>query len=43
MPEIKAAAGIVKIQAHTILKVIPQRTADIRFAAPTPDIAPVIT
>src|SRR4030043_615401 len=38
-----AAPGIVKSQAQTIVIVTPQRTAESRFAEPTPDIAPVIT
>lgn len=38
-----AAPGIVKIHAQTIVRVTPQRTAESRFAEPTPDIAPVIT
>lgn len=40
---ISAAPGIVIIQAHTIFRVKPQRTAEILFAAPTPVIDPVIT
>jgi hypothetical protein len=35
-----ADAGIVKIQAHTILPATPQRTADRRCAEPTPTMAP---
>src|SRR5665647_991987 len=38
----KAEAGIVKTQAHTILPATPQRTADIFCDAPTPTMAPVI-
>ena len=38
-----AAPGIVRIQAQTIRRVTPQRTAEIRLTAPTPDMAPVIT
>lgn len=38
-----AAVGMVKNQAQTILKVTPHRTAEIRLAEPTPEIAPVIT
>src|SRR5579871_3293031 len=37
-----AAAGMVKIQAQTILLATPQRTAERRCVAPTPTIAPVI-
>src|SRR5580658_10560799 len=33
---------MVSTQAQTRLMVTPQRTADIRFVAPTPTIAPVI-
>ena len=40
--EITAAAGIVKIHAHTILPATPHFTADRRFNDPTPTIAPVI-
>src|SRR5215218_5420667 len=39
---IKADAGIVKIQAQTILPATPQRTADIFLDAPTPTMAPVM-
>jgi glycerol-3-phosphate acyltransferase PlsY len=39
---IVAAAGIVRIQAHTICPATPQRTADSRLVAPTPTIDPVI-
>ena len=39
---IKAAPGIVAIQANTILRVIPHRTAVSLREAPTPTIAPVI-
>ena len=35
--------GMVKIQAQTILSVTPQRTAESRLAAPTPEMAPVMT
>src|SRR5512143_2977173 len=42
-PAVSAAPGIVKIQAQTILSVTPQRTADRRLAAPTPEMAPVMT
>src|SRR3569623_873921 len=38
----KAEAGMVNIQAQTILPAIPHRTADIFFAEPTPTIAPVM-
>src|SRR5450830_1408022 len=38
----KADAGMVKIQAHTILPATPQRTADILCGAPTPTMAPVM-
>src|SRR5438552_4723435 len=37
-----AEAGIVRIHAHTICRATPQRTADSRFTAPTPVMAPVI-
>src|SRR5580765_7593179 len=37
-----ADAGIVKIQAQTILPATPQRTADILREAPTPTMAPVM-
>ncbi len=40
---IKADAGMVSIQAQTILNVKPQRTADNLREAPTPEIAPVMT
>ena len=36
-----AAAGIVRIQAHTIRPATPHRTADNRRVEPTPTIAPV--
>ena len=39
---IKAAIGIVNIQAHTILRATPHLTADNLRVAPTPMIAPVI-
>ena len=42
-PPINAAPGIVKIQAHTICRVTPQRTAESRLAAPTPEMDPVMT
>ena len=35
-------AGIVTIQAITMLPAIPHRTAEVRRAAPTPIIAPVM-
>ena len=38
----RAEAGIVTIQAQTILRATPHRTADSRFTAPTPTMAPVI-
>src|SRR6478672_3787034 len=38
----KAEAGIVKIQAQTMLPATPQRTADARRVDPTPTMAPVI-
>ena len=38
-----AAAGIVMIQAQTILRVTPHLTALTRLTEPTPDMAPVIT
>jgi len=37
------AAGMVRTHATTIFSVTLQRTADNRFADPTPDIAPVMT
>src|SRR5579871_1443752 len=37
-----AAAGKVKIQAQTIRVATPQRTAERRFVAPTPTMAPVM-
>lgn len=37
------AQGIVRIQAHMIRRVTPQRTAVIRREAPTPEMAPVMT
>src|SRR5215472_18778721 len=37
-----AAAGIVRIQAHTMRPATPQRTAESRPVAPTPTIAPVM-
>src|SRR5579883_1532507 len=36
------AAGMVRIQANTILRAMPQRTALLRFNDPTPRIAPVM-
>jgi hypothetical protein len=42
-PPINAAPGMVKIQAQTICRVTPQRTAERRLAAPTPEIDPVMT
>jgi len=39
---IAAAAGIVRIHAHTIWPATPQRTAESRLVAPTPTMAPVI-
>jgi len=39
---IKAAAGIVKIHAHTIRPATPHLTADKRRVAPTPTIDPVM-
>ena len=38
----KADAGIVKIQAQTMLPATPQRTAEALRTVPTPTIAPVI-
>ena len=38
----RAAPGMVKIQAQTTCRATPQRTAESRFTAPTPTIAPVI-
>ena len=37
-----ADAGMVMIQAHTMRRATPQRTAEIRFVVPTPIIAPVM-
>jgi len=37
-----AAAGMVKIQAHTMRVATPQRTAERRWVAPTPTMAPVM-
>ena len=37
-----AAIGIVRIQAHTIRPATPHRTDEMRCAAPTPLIEPVI-
>ena len=37
-----AEHGIVRSQAHTMLRAIPQRTADILCIDPAPTIAPVI-
>ena len=42
MPATIAEIGMVKIQAHKRLTVIPQRTAEILFVNPTPIIAPVM-
>src|SRR5512136_62999 len=42
-PPMNAAPGMVKIQDQTMRSVTPQRTADMRLAAPTPEIAPVMT
>ena len=39
---ITPAAGLVSTHAHTIRPARPHRTADSRFVAPTPTIAPVI-
>jgi hypothetical protein len=41
-PAIRAEAGIVTIQAHTIRLATPQRTAEKRWTAPTPTMAPVM-
>src|SRR5438093_12737074 len=41
-PATPAAAGIVRIHAHTMRPATPHRTAERRCAAPTPEIAPVI-
>jgi hypothetical protein len=41
-PAAAAEAGIVMIQAHTMRRATPHRTADNRWIAPTPIIAPVI-
>ena len=41
-PAAVAEAGIVIIQAHTMRRATPQRTADKRWTAPTPIIAPVM-
>ena len=38
----KAAAGIVKIHASTMLRATPQRTAEALRTDPTPKIAPVM-
>src|SRR4051812_17940512 len=38
----KADAGMVSIQAMTMRRATPQRTADNRLVAPTPTIAPVM-
>src|SRR2546427_2645259 len=37
-----AEAGMVRIHAHTIRRATPQRTAESRWTAPTPTIAPVM-
>ena len=42
MAATKADAGIVKIQAQTMLPATPQRTALARCAEPTPTMAPVM-
>src|SRR4051812_1419831 len=42
MPATIAAAGIVKIQAQTMLPATPQRTAEAPRTLPTPTMAPVI-
>jgi len=42
MPAMKAAAGMVKIHAHTMLPATPQRTAETLRVEPTPTMAPVI-
>jgi hypothetical protein len=42
MAATKAEAGIVKIQAQTMLPATPQRTADIFCDEPTPTMAPVM-
>ena len=42
MAAIKAAIGIVKIHAQTILPATPHFTAESRRAEPTPTIAPVM-
>src|SRR5439155_107057 len=41
-PALPAAAGIVRLHAHTMRPATPHRTAERRCAAPTPEIAPVI-
>src|SRR6516162_9069782 len=38
----RAAPGMVRIQAQTMRRVMPQRTAERRRVAPTPTIAPVM-
>lgn len=40
-PATNALTGMVRIHAHIKLIVTPQRTADNRFVAPTPTMAPV--
>jgi len=42
MAAIAALAGIVRIHAQTICPATPQRTEEMRCAAPTPLMAPVI-
>ena len=42
IPATMAAPGMVKIHAHSTLPATRQRTADIRRAAPTPTIPPVM-
>lgn len=42
MAAMNPAAGIVSIQAQTILPATPHLTADSRRVAPTPTMAPVI-
>ena len=37
-----AEQGIVRIQAQTMLRAIPQRTAEVRLMDPTPTMAPVM-
>src|SRR5438309_5090748 len=42
IPAIAAEAGMVRIQAQTMRRATPQRTADSRCTAPTPTMAPVM-